>query len=54
MQLPNQTEKEERTPIENQILSDKAWLELGWKKNFSIKEGMEHSIEIMSAFSKTL
>ena len=54
LQLPNQTEKEERTPIKNQILSDKALRELGWKKKFSIKEGMEHSIEIMRAFSKTL
>ena len=51
LRLPNQTEKEERTPIENQILSDKALEKLGWKKNFSIKEGIKHSIEIMRSFS---
>lgn len=50
-ELPNQTEKAERTPIENQIVSNEAIIKLGWTNHFSIQEGIEHSITVMKSFS---
>jgi len=44
---PNDVEKKERSPISSQILVNEKLCEISWKEQFSVREGIERSIEIL-------
>lgn len=37
----------EKSPIQRQVLDGEKLMALGWKAQFSIQEGIEHSISIL-------
>ncbi len=43
-----ETEKKELSPVADQIMSNEKLKALGWKPQFTIEEGIEHSIQIKS------
>ncbi len=47
IQLPIPEENMEKSPIQRQVLDGEKLMELGWKAQFSIQEGIEHSISIL-------
>jgi hypothetical protein len=49
--LPNNIEKMEHTPIQNQILDNSRLKSLGWISNFTIKDGIERSIAIIARYT---
>ena len=47
IQLPIPEESMEKSPIQRQVLDGEKLMALGWKAQFSIQEGIEHSISIL-------
>ena len=47
IQLPIQEERIEKSPIQRQVLDGEKLVTLGWKAQFSIQEGIGHSISIL-------
>lgn len=44
---PDEVAKAEMTPIAKQVLSSKKLEELGWKGQFTVEEGIRHTLDIM-------
>lgn len=47
IQLPTENELIETSPIERQVLDGGKLKELGWKAQFSIREGIKHSVQVL-------
>lgn len=49
---PDEVAKVEMTPIAKQVLSSQKLEGLGWKGQFTIEEGIEHTLQIMREFNQ--